>query len=887
MTTEAACHSCGHPVISGARFCQNCGADVSVEQSEMATASVLPAPRKTFHEAALELLREETLGDYEILSELGRGGMATVYLAHDIALDRKVAIKVMSSALFDEGLAERFRREARTAAALNHPHIIPIYSVRDRYPLLFFVMKFIAGQSLDPIVKEAGALPIPMVRTIMAQAGSALGYAHRRGVVHRDVKPANVMIDDEGWVVVTDFGIAKVSTATGLTVTGVTVGTPAYMSPEQCLGKEVTGASDQYSLGVVAYEMLTGRPPFRAASAMAMMYAHFNETPKPILELRPDCPPDLAATITRMLEKEPGQRWPSIDEAVSSLGTTQLLSDDPTRRELMTLAQTGANFKILGRISTPTSPVPPAKRTIAGSSPPSGVPAVAPTVVPASASASPPQPGAAPPPAPTQPLTSRATKPAPRPTQARRQPARSRASWLLWAAAGAIALLVAVVVIVRRPTGNLAQHGQSALAPVQPETQKPDTTGAAKPPPAAKPEPKGPAPVGHIIVAPVSGTVEIGGVQSLTAEVQSSEGVALRDRPVTWSSTASRVATVDSTGTVRGVAAGRAMIIAAVEGKADTARITVEAPAPKPATPPAVASVTVAPAAQTIRVGENLTLRAYPADGRGRAVDEAAKWSVDSRGGEFVSVSSAGVVQGRAPGTAVVTATVDGKTGSATITVTPIPVANVTLQGPSKPLKVGDTVRLTATPHDAAGAVLRDRPLSWLSSNSAVATVAGGLVTAVGPGTTIITARSEERSDTHSVSVEQPAPPAPAPTVAVDPAAERAKAEQQIRKQVDGFIAALNTRDIAKVRQANPNMSSSAEASWANLFSQANLTGFSAALEGIQPPRIEGDHAEVLFQILVTFEISGGNPTKGHPKYLGLLQREGGDWHLQQAIPTK
>jgi serine/threonine-protein kinase len=259
------------------------------------------SPRISSHEAILELLREETLGEYEILGELGRGGMATVYLAHDISLDRKVAIKVMSPALMDEGLSERFRREARTAAALNHPHVIPIYAVRERAPLLFFVMKFIPGQSLDPILKTLGQMPIPMAHVILGQAAGALGYAHRRGVIHRDVKPANIMLDEEGWVVMTDFGIAKVSSATGLTMTGVTVGTPAYMSPEQCLGKEVTGASDQYSLGVVAYEMLTGRKPFIASTAMAMMYAHFNEEPKPIRELRSDVPPELEAGVMRML----------------------------------------------------------------------------------------------------------------------------------------------------------------------------------------------------------------------------------------------------------------------------------------------------------------------------------------------------------------------------------------------------------------------------------------------------------------------------------------------------------------------------------------------------------------------------------------------------------
>ncbi|HXI19715.1 MAG TPA: serine/threonine-protein kinase, partial [Gemmatimonadales bacterium] len=262
MTTEVAtCRHCGAALPPGARFCQNCGSDVTGDHTvsrETASSS------KSTQEMVLDLLRQETLGEYEVMGELGRGGMATVYLAQDLALDRRVAIKVVTTPLLDEGLAERFRREARTAASLNHPHIIPIYAVRERNPLLYFVMKFIRGQSLDPILKSLGPFPIPMAELVLSQTASALGYAHRRGIIHRDVKPANIMLDDEGWVVVTDFGIAKVPSATGLTMTGVTVGTPAYMSPEQCMGREVTGASDQYSLGVVAYEILTGRKPFVA-----------------------------------------------------------------------------------------------------------------------------------------------------------------------------------------------------------------------------------------------------------------------------------------------------------------------------------------------------------------------------------------------------------------------------------------------------------------------------------------------------------------------------------------------------------------------------------------------------------------------------------------------
>jgi len=208
-------------------------------------------------EQLLERLRVATLGEYDIFGELGRGGMATVFLAHEISPDRKVAIKVMSPALLHgAGMVERFKREARTAAYLSHPNIIPVYAVREAEGLLFFVMKLVEGTPLDAIIKELGKLPLPMVEAILAQIGGAFGYAHRHGVVHRDIKPSNILIDDEGWAVVTDFGIAKMQETEGLTLTGMAVGTPTYMSPEQCGGGPITGASDQYAMGIVAYEML-------------------------------------------------------------------------------------------------------------------------------------------------------------------------------------------------------------------------------------------------------------------------------------------------------------------------------------------------------------------------------------------------------------------------------------------------------------------------------------------------------------------------------------------------------------------------------------------------------------------------------------------------------
>ncbi len=362
MTSPPTCTRCGQPVGPADRFCPRCGSDVSGVQASIATAVVQghAQPAQAASQAAqLDAVRQATLGEYEILGELGRGGMATVYLAHDIALDRRVAIKVMAPALLSgEGMAERFKREARTAASLSHPNIIPIYAVRDTEHALYFVMKLIEGRPLDSIIHEIGPLPIPMAQAILHQVGAALGYAHKHGVVHRDVKAANVMVDSGGWAVVTDFGIAKVAEAHGLTVTGATVGTPSYMSPEQCDAKELTGASDQYSLGIVAYEMLTGRLPFTAVSVMAIMYAHFNEPPPPITGIRPDVPAGLAAAVMRMLEKDPAKRWPSMEAAVAAIGGAPLAPGDPVHVQLVTLASAGRSAQLGRRISTPLSPTP-------------------------------------------------------------------------------------------------------------------------------------------------------------------------------------------------------------------------------------------------------------------------------------------------------------------------------------------------------------------------------------------------------------------------------------------------------------------------------------------------------------------------------------------------
>ncbi len=348
MSSTVPCPSCGERVVAGSKYCPACGADVRASQAYVDTLEVVeskptPIPKP---DELIGALRDATRGEFEIYGQLGRGGMATVFLAHEIALGRKVAIKVMHPyLLYGEGMSERFKREAKTAGGLSHPHIIPIHAVRETDRLLFFVMQHVEGRALDSIIKELGPLPVKMVQTIVAHVGGALTYAHRKGVVHRDIKPANIMIDADGWAVVTDFGIAKVQQATGLTSTGAAVGTPNYMSPEQCTNGKITSASDQYSLGISAYEMLTGKPPFSGSDLMEIMRAHLFQHPAPIASRRPDCPPSLARAVTRMLEKDPTRRWPSLEEAVAAIGAAPLEQHDPIRTQMVELARSGAHSR--------------------------------------------------------------------------------------------------------------------------------------------------------------------------------------------------------------------------------------------------------------------------------------------------------------------------------------------------------------------------------------------------------------------------------------------------------------------------------------------------------------------------------------------------------------
>jgi eukaryotic-like serine/threonine-protein kinase len=249
---------------------------------------------------------------YEIERTLGEGGMARVYRGTDRVLGRTVAIKVLSGKYAgDETFVTRFRREAQAAAGLNHPHVVSVFDTGDDGDRHYIVMEYVEGETLSDLLRREGRLPPERAAAIAADVATALETAHEQGLVHRDVKPGNVMLDREGRVKVMDFGIARAAADDTLTQTGLVLGTASYLSPEQAQGLPVDARSDIYSLGCVLYELLTGRPPFVADTPVSIAYKHVNEEPRPPSELEPSVPPALDAAVMRALAKDSKDRFPT------------------------------------------------------------------------------------------------------------------------------------------------------------------------------------------------------------------------------------------------------------------------------------------------------------------------------------------------------------------------------------------------------------------------------------------------------------------------------------------------------------------------------------------------------------------------------------------------
>src|SRR5882762_5339305 len=359
------CLKCHTPLPDNSKFCFACGADQTGGGTATSTSAEL-------HGLQVRLQRIVE-GKYKIERMVGKGGMGAVFLAHDLTLDREVAIKVLPPDISqDPKVIQRFQQEAKTAAKLDHPNIVPIYRVDSEGGLNYFVMKYVAGTSLEDVLERKQPLAADYIQRVLWEAGCALGHAHQRGVVHRDVKPANIMFDHDDRVVLTDCGISKAhQAATGFTATGMIIGTPHYMSPEQGKGAPVDGRADQYSLGVVGYRMITAELPFSGDSVHTVIYKHIYEEPPLASAKRPGIPASLTVAISRALAKEPDQRFPTMEDFATAVWPEQPVASPAKSRGAVrprSRATADAPTEITGAPTTPLSaaqsrkPTPPESR---------------------------------------------------------------------------------------------------------------------------------------------------------------------------------------------------------------------------------------------------------------------------------------------------------------------------------------------------------------------------------------------------------------------------------------------------------------------------------------------------------------------------------------------
>lgn len=355
------------------------------------------------------------LGNYQIVSELGRGGMGIVYRAYQASLNRYVAIKVLPPQLaIDETFVQRFLHEARASAQLQHPNIVTIYDVGSIEHIYYIVMAEIRGEPLSALVRRSGRLPLDRAVSIVSQVASALDFAHAQGIVHRDIKPSNILVDANDRAVLTDFGIAKAATGANVTRTGVVVGTPEYMSPEQARGTPVDHRSDIYSLGVIAYELLGGRAPF-VGDTLAVLHAHAYEPLPSLRTLNPEVSKDVERVIAQAMAKKPEERWPSAGAFAAAL----------TASVQQVTAKIGSK-----RGKTTTTPVPTPRGTPVPRSTPAPIPA--PQATPRSLEAA----------------TMLATSPPAVPTSPGAATTRRRPSWALFAAIGLVVVGAVVLVML-------------------------------------------------------------------------------------------------------------------------------------------------------------------------------------------------------------------------------------------------------------------------------------------------------------------------------------------------------------------------------------------------------------------------------------------------------
>lgn len=312
----------------------------------------------------------QKVGRYELLDELGRGAMGVVYRARDPSIGRLLAIKTirmaeLSDPVEAERLRERMRREAHSAGILSHPGIVVVYDVGQEGELAYIAMELVEGRSLESLMQDQQPPSRQTILSVLRQTAAALDYAHRKGIVHRDIKPANILIREDGVVKITDFGVAKISSSQQLTIAGTVLGTPNYMSPEQVQGKPVDGRADQFSLAVIAYELLTGQKPFTGDTLTTVLYKIVAEQPRPPQEINPSLPWPVSLVLSRALAKNPEERYPTCTEFVDALekalGTkADWQAGKRTGEEALPTATVGTTVKeqVAARVEEAAAPPP-------------------------------------------------------------------------------------------------------------------------------------------------------------------------------------------------------------------------------------------------------------------------------------------------------------------------------------------------------------------------------------------------------------------------------------------------------------------------------------------------------------------------------------------------
>ena len=648
QSTSLVCSSCRAALNPTDSRCSNCGAPVTGIGGARHETPVTSGNDTTFSwDAVARHLRELTKFEYEILTELGRGGMAAVYLAHEHALNRKVALKVMSpSIMMTEGMIDRFYAEAVTQANLTHANIVGVHAVRNDQDLHYFAMQYVPGRSLQQVLRSEQTakreLPLPVIQSLLYQIGSALAYAHRRGVIHRDIKPANVILNADGDAVVTDFGIAKVASSPSHTMTGTVVGTAPYMSPEQCYAAALTGASDQYSLGIVAYELLTGNPPF-LGNSFSVMQAHTLEPPPPIRTQRPDCPPEFEAVVLKMLSKRTEDRYADVNEALSALEARPASSrtGDPVREHLVRLADVAGVEAALGDVlRAPLSPMPRNRR---------------------------------------------------------------------------------------------------AGAPTPPSVPRLDT-----PPAGQRPLPHDMARVVMLRLGDPPARVESGEVLRLEAAATDIHGTPLEGLPLRWSSSNPKIARVTSdTGDIEALAPGSADIVVSCENAVATARLVVREAS--------VAGIVGIGIPESVEVGDRVSLRVKALDSRGKILERPVRWSMSNASS---AILTGDVLTARAPGTALITATIDGTSTEFRLSVRGPSATAIEISEIPSVLGIGESIGLSASVRDKHGNVLSGRSVVWTSSEPSVADVdSRGTLSGHAGGETTLEARCDDAKAVTPVSV--------------------------------------------------------------------------------------------------------------------------------------